>query len=207
MATTEANVELLPLDTSDVDTWIGRPLGGGQLKEPLALTDIRAWAQAMQNPNPRYFDEVFAADSEQGEIVAPQSFAVTTGPGHGAPPAIQGRIEGSHMLFGGDEWWYYGASIRPGDRIHLERLAFDYKVTNTSFAGPTMFQRGDTTYINQRGEVVAKQRSTAIRYLAENAQRLAALKEFEDEPDWTDEQLEQLEADKLEYYRTFQHHV
>src|SRR5207245_3487471 len=55
-----------------------------------------------------------------------------------------------------------------------QRLAFDYRVTNTSFAGPTMFQRGDTTYFNQRGEPVAKQRSTAIRYLVENAERLAA---------------------------------
>ena len=37
-----------------------------------------------------------------------------------------------------------------------------------------MFQRGDTTYINQRGEVVAKQRSTAIRYKVENSAKLAA---------------------------------
>ena len=27
-----------------------------------------------------------------------------------------------------------------------------YRVTNTKLAGPTMFSRGDTTYINQRGE-------------------------------------------------------
>ena len=75
------------------------------------------------------------------------------------------------MIFGGDEWWFFGPRIVPGDRIKHERMLFDYKVTETKFAGPTMFSRGDTTYINQRGEVVAKQRSTSIRYLAEDARK------------------------------------
>ena len=59
--------------------------------------------------------------------------------------------------------------IEPGDRLKGERMLFDYRVTETKFAGPTMFSRGDTTYINQRGEMIAKQRSTSIRYLAEEA--------------------------------------
>ena len=50
-------------------------------------------------------------------------------------------------------------------------MPFDYKVTNTSFAGPTCFQRGDTLYINQRGERIALQRSTAIRYRVRAATR------------------------------------
>ena len=48
-------------------------------------------------------------------------------------------------------------------------MPYDYKVTDTSFAGPTCFQRGDTLYINQRGERVALQRSTAIRYRVRQA--------------------------------------
>ena len=50
-----------------------------------------------------------------------------------------------------------------------ERMLFDYKVAETKFAGPTMFSRGDTTYVNQRGEIVCKQRSTSIRYRADLA--------------------------------------
>src|SRR5215472_18115262 len=96
------------------------------------------------------------------------------------------------MLFGGDEWWFEGLRIAPGDRITLERALYDYKVTETKFAGPTMFSRGDTTYINQRGEVVAKQRSTSIRYLAEEARRRAQFSETSD-PQWTDSQLEEIE--------------
>jgi hypothetical protein len=65
-----------------------------------------------------------------------------------------------------------------------------------------MFSRGDTTYINQRGEVVAKQRSTSIRYLAEEARRRGQFADAR-EPEWTDAQLEEIEGQKHDYTRTF----
>ena len=194
--------EELTLDTTDVDRWIGVPLGGGQLKEPVHINDIRRWAQGMQNPNPVYYDEEYAAESFYGEIVAPQSFTVCTDVGHGATPAIQGHIPDQHMLFGGDEWWFFGPRIRPGDHIRQERMLFDYKVTQTKFAGPTMFSRGDTTYINQRGEVVAKQRSTSIRYVAEKAREMGLFKDSV-EKEWSDDELEAVEKEKMEYYQSF----
>lgn len=193
---------LIPLDTSDVDRWIGKPLGGGRFKDPVAANDIRRWAQGMQNPNPLYFDEVYAREGRFGELVAPQSFAVCTDTSHGAGPAIQGHIPGQHMIFGGDEWWFFGPRIRPGDAITHDRMLFDYKVAETKFAGPTMFSRGDTTYLNQRGELICKQRSTSVRYLAENARKLGM---FDDnrERSWTDQELEDLEKKKLEYFQSF----
>jgi acyl dehydratase len=189
-------------DTRDVDRWIGVPLGGGQMKDPVHVNDVRRWVQGMQNPNPLHFDDRFAAESRFGEIVAPQSFAVCCSDSHGAGPAIQGHIPGTHMIFGGDEWWFHGPRIRPGDRLTLERMLFDYKVRDTKFAGPTMFSRGDTTYINQRGEVVAKQRSTSVRYRADLARERQLFPDRED-PTWSDEQLEELERQKFEYYSTF----
>ena len=151
-------------DTKEVDRWIGVPLGGGSMRDPVHVNDIRRWTQGMQNPNPLYFDEDNAKARRFGGIVAPQSFCVSTDDSHGAAPAIQGTIPGTHMLFGGDEWWFFGPRVLPGDQNRQDRMLFDYKVTETKFAGPTMFSRGDSTYINQRGEVVAKQRSTSIRF-------------------------------------------
>ena len=179
---------LLELDTSDVDRWIGRPLGGGELKDPIAPNDVRRWAQGMQNPNPLHFDEVYALASRHGRLVAPQSFAVCTDTSHGAGPAIQGVIPGQHMIFGGDEWWFFGPRIGPGDRLRQDRMLFDYKVAETKFAGPTMFSRGDTTYVNQQGVVVCKQRSTSVRYRASDA-RERGLFLSDREPVWSDEQL------------------
>ena len=190
------------LDTSDVERWIGVSLGGGNMKDPVHVNDIRRWTQAMQNPNPLFYDDAYAAQSCFGRIVAPQSFTVATSDSHGAAPSIQGRLEGSHMLFGGDEWWFDGPRIAPGDLITQERKLFDYTVKQTSFAGPTMFARGDTIYTNARGEQVAKQRCTSIRYLAAEARKRKKDGDAA-EPEWSDEALAKLEAQKVEYYRTF----
>ena len=199
-------INMDPLDTTETDKWVGKPLGGGQLKEPITATDIRRWAQGMQNPNPLYYDEKYAAESAVGEILAPQSFTVNCTVGHGATPAIQGYIPGTHMLFGGDEWWFYGPRIRPGDKIRSDRMLFDYRVTHTKFAGPTMFSRGDTTYINQKGEVIAKGRSTSIRYRAENARAMDSFAEQRKPPQWTIEDLDNVEEQKFAYYKTYQNH-
>jgi len=190
------------MDTSEVDRWVGVPLGGGQLREEIHVNDIRRWAQGMANPNPLYYDPDYAAQSVYGQIVAPQSYQVNCTVGHGATPAIQGHIDGTHMLFGGDEWWFFGPRVFPGDRFHSERMLFDYVVKETKFAGPTMFSRGDTTYINQRGEVVAKQRSTSIRYYADEAVRRADYTQTQHDPQWTDEQLEAVEHEKFSYYQS-----
>jgi acyl dehydratase len=206
MASKAPDLDLSPMDTTDVDKWIGVPLAGAQLKEPITVSDIRRWAQGMQNPNPLYYDEAYAERSVLGGIIAPQSFTVCTTVGHGAQPAIQGNVPGSHMLFGGDEWWFYGPRIRPGDKIRCDRMLIDYKVTHTKFAGPTMFSRGDTTYVNQHGEIVGKQRSTSIRYRADNARQMNSFGEQARAPEWTMEKLDQIEAEKFAYYATFQNH-
>ena len=93
------------------------------------------------------------------------------------------------MIFGGDEWWFFGPLIEPGDRITHDRMLFDYKVAETKFAGPTMFSRGDTTYIRQTGEVVCKQRSTSVRYLAENARKKGFFADRK-RKEWTEQELE-----------------
>ncbi len=171
MSTQTAQKSPLQLDLSDVEPRVGKLVGGGQLWEPCTAMDIRRWVMAMDYPNPIHWDQEFARNSKFGGIVAPQSFAVGLDYGHGVQPACVGRIPGSHLIFGGEEWWFYGHRIRPGDKLFQERRFHDYKVTDTKFAGPTMFSRGDTTHTNQNGTLVARERSTAIRYLAAEAER------------------------------------
>jgi hypothetical protein len=77
-------------------------------------------------------------------------------------------------------------------------MPYDYRVTETKFAGPTCFQRGDTLYINQRGERVALQRSTSIRYPVRQAKEKQMFSEPE-EPQWTDEQLADLDEQKQRF--------
>ena len=199
MATVE---EAVRFDTSDVDRHVGKPVGGGQLKDPVTTTDVRRWAQGMQYPNPLHYDEEYAAESVFGRIVAPQSFAVCCDVGHGAGPAIVGNIPGTHMIFGGDEWWFGTARIYPGDRLRMRRRFVDYKVTDTKFAGPTMFSRGETVYVNQRGDFVAKQWSTAVRYLAEEARKRGFFEQTAPRPHWTDEKLAAIDDQRTAWIRS-----
>ena len=205
------------LDVSDLDNYMGVPMKAGELKEDVVLGDIRRWVQAMHYPNPVHYDEKYAADSRWGEIIAPQSFTITQDTSHGAAPAQVGRIPGSHLIFGGDDWWFFGPRIRPGDHLICHRMPYDYKVTDTSFAGPTCFQRGDTLYINQKGETIALQRSTSIRYKVTEAKdkdmfgsegttkkKDAATPDPTQDPEWSDDALEDLERRKLGFIRQIQ---
>lgn len=163
--------ETVTMDLTDVDKRVGTEIGGGQIREPLTSSDLRRWVMAMDYPNPVHWDPSFAAKTQFGGLVAPQSIAVCMDYGHGCAPACVGYIKDSHLIFGGEEWWYYGARIRPGDHLTQKRRFHDYKVTDTKFAGPTMFSRGDTLHYKQDGSLVAKARSTAIRYLKEEAEK------------------------------------
>jgi acyl dehydratase len=195
MAVTQA--ETVQLDLTDVKRRAGEEVGGGELIEPCSATDIRRWVMAMDYPNPIHWDHEFASASKFGGIVAPQSFAVAIDYGHGAQPACVGYVPGSHLIFGGEEWWHYGPRIRPGDRLTQRRRFHDYKVTDTKFAGPTLFSRGDTLHLNQHGTPVSKERSTSIRYLAAEAERRGLLKSAGDVPRWNRDQLLAVERERL----------
>ena len=187
------------LDVSDLARHMGVPIMPGELREPVAVNDIRRWVQAMHYPNPLHYDDAWSAESRFGRIIAPQSFTVATDTSHGCSPAQVGRIPDSHLVFGGDEWWFLDARIEPGDKLVCHRMPYDYKVRETSFAGPTCFQRGDTLYINQRGERVALQRSTAIRYKVRTA--VEEKKQYAEvaEPTWSEDDLAKLDETKQQF--------
>jgi hypothetical protein len=186
------------LDTSDIDRLLGKPIQPARMVEPIHNNDIRRWAQGMHYANRLHYDAQYAAEGRWGRLVAPQSFAVTLDDGHGSAPSCVGRIPNSHLLFGGDEWWFYGPRMFGGDVIRNERIPFDYVVKETKFAGPTCFQRGDNFYYNAQGDLIAKQRSTSIRYRADLARDMGVQGDSED-PEWTDEQIKELDERKFKW--------
>ncbi|MDE2597714.1 MAG: MaoC family dehydratase N-terminal domain-containing protein [Sphingomonadales bacterium] len=181
------------LDTTDVDKWVGKPIVFAEMWDPCNATDIRRWVQAMDYANPLHWDERFALGSRFGGIVAPQSFTVAMDYGHGCHPSCVGKIPGSHLIFAGEEWWFYGTPVRPGDKLFQERMFAGYKVADTAFAGPTMFADGDTVHRNQNGALIAKERATSIRYLVEEANKRKVYDKEKREPkEWTDAELAEI---------------
>ncbi len=189
------------LDCSDLEQHMGKPMQPGRLKEPLHNNDFRRWTQAMHYPNLLHYDTDFATESRFGRLVAPQSFAIATDDGHGCHPSSVGCIPTSHLIFGGDEWWFYGPRIFAGDMITNERMPFDFVVKETKFAGPTCFQRGDNNYYNAQGDLVARQRSTAIRYRADLAREMGSMT-VTDDPEWHDDELKKIEVQKFDYIQS-----
>lgn len=187
------------LDCSDLDNYMGKPLTPWTLKEDLHNNDFRRWAQAMHYPNLLHYDHDYAAVGRWGRLVAPQSFTIAAGEGHGACPAGIGRIPNSHLIFGGDEWWFHGPRLFAGDRVIHEKVPFDYVVKETKFGGPTCFQRGDNNYYTKDGTLFAKQRSTAIRYNPEYAVEMASMSGSEEPPAWTDEELDDIAQRSMEF--------
>jgi len=187
------------LDTTDIDKYLGKPCDSSYIREPIANNDIRRWVHAMHYPNLLHYDPAFSAASKWGKLIAPQSFSIAVDDGHGAAPACVGCIPNSHLLFGGDEWWFYGPTISAGDIINNERIPFDYVVKQTGF-GDTVFQRGDNFYRNQNGELISKQRSTSIRYSAHAGGETVDTSAF-DEPEWSDEETATLEARKATWIK------
>ena len=190
----------LAIDTSDVDKWIGKQIVFAEMYDPCNATDIRRWVQAMDYANPLHWDEQFANQSKFGGIVAPQSFTVAMDYGHGCHPSCVGKIPGSHLIFAGEEWWFYGTPVRPGDKLVQERTFAGYKITETGFAGPTMFADGDTVHRNQHGSMVAKERATSIRYLVEEAnKRKVYAKESREPKAWSQAEIDEVGKLRFEW--------
>ncbi|MBU6268215.1 MAG: MaoC family dehydratase [Sphingomonadales bacterium] len=188
------------MDTSDVDKWIGKRIVYAEFWDPCSATDIRRWVQAMDYANPLHWDEQFARESKYGGIVAPQSFTVAMDYGHGCHPSCVGKIPGSHLIFAGEEWWFYGTPVKPGDKLVQERTFAGYKLADTAFSGPTMFADGDTVHRNQHGALIAKERATSIRYLVDEAAKRAVYDKASRPPKkWTKEELEAVNKLRLDW--------
>ena len=77
-------------------------------------------------------------------------------------PEVKIDIAGNRGLDGGSDWEYL-EPIRPGDRITVQSRIADIRESEGRL-GPMVFTTIETTYTNQFGQVVARQRATGIRY-------------------------------------------
>jgi len=189
------------LDISDVEWRLGQKVGGAQLWEPCSRTDIRRWVMAMDYVNPLHWDQRFARETRFGDLIAPQSMIVALDYGHGNNQACVGHIPGQHMIFGGEEWWWYGTHVRPGDQLFQERYFTGYKLRDTGFAGPTLFQWGDAIHRNQRGDLIARSRPTVIRYLASEAEKRGMYAATAGAPrQWTRQELLDIEQVRRDWF-------
>lgn len=150
---------------------------------PVAEADIRKWAIAVyypEPPPPRFWDADVAAETRYGGIVAPEDFnpfawmaAAPAGRRSGAAATANNAdhmenslgIEGPglrNMLNGGLAVEYF-EPIRPGDVITSVTRLGEYSERPGSL-GLMLFTPSESTWTNQRDQMVKKSRMTLIRY-------------------------------------------
>ena len=135
-------------------------------------TAIRRFAQAIGDDNPLYYDDDYAATMPSGGIVAPPTFFFTLGYYDDAP-GTKYRDDGRPIeteldvplhvskTVGGASSVEFGEPIRPGDVITVRKKVADV-YTKEGKSGLLYFTVVETSYVNQRGELVARERASFI---------------------------------------------
>ena len=121
---------------------------------------IKAFAQAIEDPNALWSDEVQARRSSYGGLIAPPTFlrSVPTERLQQSAP----DIPLTRLLDGGSEWEYF-EPVRAGDHVTAVSRVVDV-FNRTGRLGQMLFIITQTTYTNQLKQLVATQKNTMIRY-------------------------------------------
>jgi acyl dehydratase len=140
---------------------------------------IRRFADAVDDPNPLYWDEEYAKKSRYGSIIAPPGFLSsywfsgrpTKWPKRGEATSQAGRQLSDALtkagytnpaaIDAGIEYEFF-YPVRAGDTITVSSMIKDI-IEREGKTGKMAFVTTETTYINQNGDLVAKARGTSIQ--------------------------------------------
>ena len=134
---------------------------------PIAASDIRKWAIATywpQTPPPMYWDEVYAATTRWGGVIAPADFNPFAWPIHRTPLAPLPSPAGLRLTsLNGGQVETYGAPQRPGDVI-ADRVRVQGFHEREGRFGLMLYVDVENEWTNQAGVFVRRRVSTFIRY-------------------------------------------
>jgi acyl dehydratase len=120
---------------------------------------IAVFASAIGDVNPLFTNDIHARGTRYGGITAPPTFLRSVS-GEGRELFEESGLE--NVLDGGSEWSYF-TSVYPGDHITAVTTILDLTERDGRL-GRMVFVASETVYTNQFDQIVAKQRSTIIRY-------------------------------------------
>ncbi len=165
-----------------LEAYVGKPMAPPAVApDAVNLPMIRHWVDALDDRNPVYLDEGFAATTRFGEIVAPPAMLQTWTM---ARPRIEGIAERGGAPFEMrsdnpipvlDEAGYVGTLatnselefvryLRPGDHLHLTTEVESISDRKTTALGQGYFVTWVTTYMDGEDEVVGRQLFRILKF-------------------------------------------
>jgi acyl dehydratase len=169
-----------------LDAFVGRPVGSGEAQvapDPVNQPMIRHWAAAFEDANPVYVDPEAAAASRHGQIVAPPLMLQTwtmatpllTGIGERGGSPVPSEDHGPTAITTLDDAGFT-ATLASNSEFEIERyLHLGEVVTATTVIeeisdekqtrlGPGHFVTWITTWTDEAGEVVGRQRFRILKF-------------------------------------------
>ena len=144
----------------------------GKESEPSTLevdkTGCRMFARAVGHTDLIFYDEDYAKSKGYRSIVAPpgflgtRTFAPSAGATGQARPGLGFSIPYKRVLNGGTEIEYYG-TVCAGDVLEARNKITGFNERSGSM-GPMLITSRETTFRNQKGEIVAVERGQVIQY-------------------------------------------
>jgi acyl dehydratase len=165
-----------------LEKYVGKPMGPATVApEPVNLPMIRHWVDALDDRNPVYLDEAFAATTRFGGLVAPPAMLQTWGMPR---PRIQGiaerggapdEIRSDNPLKELDAAGYVGTLatnsaleftryLRLGERLHVESRMDSISARKTTSLGQGYFLTWVTSYRTGDGELVGSQTFRVLKF-------------------------------------------
>jgi acyl dehydratase len=136
-----------------------------QYNEEATRDTIRHYAWGTTDLNPLWLNEEYGRRSRFGQIVAPPTFAYSivlpTLPVYNIP--FRKRVDFA-VVYGGTSWSFY-QPIFLGDRLHATGRLLNAELKTSKTVGRMVLVTPETSYYNQRHELVARGVAKQLRFL------------------------------------------
>jgi len=157
---------------------------------------VSAFTEKMGDVNPLFIDEEYAKNSCYGTVAAPPTFIMSIWRGM----VIQG-LPGIHIMMAGNDYEFLLPMLE-GDKITADCVFADIEEKHGGkFQDLWFIEHWDSTFWNQEGQVVVKQRSHSLRHDREEAEdgyeRAAKYSKFPIPHPWTEEEVIAIEDEQL----------
>ena len=165
-----------------LEKYVGKPMGPPSVApDPVNVPMIRHWVDALDDRNPIYLDEAAAKKTRFGGIVAPPAMLQAWSM---ARPKIEGIAErgGAAMeirhenpisalnaagftgTLATNSELEFERYLRLGDRLHSSTVYESVSDKKTTARGTGYFVTWVTTYVDDDGEVVGRQRFRVFKF-------------------------------------------